>query len=111
MGLQIVMDSGFYWRNGGSNMKTWEIFHYTYGDICGDSWYGKRGSHRTIGFITDTEDNIKTLVNKLNENNRSYYAKNEPEDEFDNDYCDEDYISYAELRVSTVKEIESKYIR
>lgn len=90
-------------------MKTWEIFHYTYGDICGDSYYGKRNSYRTIGFITDTEDNIKSLINKLNEYNHSYYAKNEPEDEWDKDFVDEDYISYKEVKIETLEEIENRF--
>ena len=32
-------------------MKTWEIYHFTYGDVCDDSYYGKEGKHRTIGFV------------------------------------------------------------
>lgn len=92
-------------------MKTWEIFHYTYGDTCGDSWYGKEGKHNTLGFVTDTEKNVKSLVEKLNQKNHSYYAKNEPEDEWDNDFCDEDYISYTELKIDTLEEIEKRYIR
>jgi len=92
-------------------MKTWEIYRYTYRDVCGDSYFGKESRHRTIGFVTDTEDNVKSLVDKLNINNHSYYAKNEPEYEYDEDYLDEDYISYRELKISTLEEIESKYIR
>ena len=92
-------------------MKTWEIYHYTYGDVCNDSWYGKERKHRTIGFVIDTEDNVKSLVDKLNVSNHSYYAKDEPEDEWDNDFYDENYISYTELKIDTLEEIEKRYIR
>ena len=92
-------------------MKTWEIYHYTYGDVCGDSWYEKESKFVTIGFVTDTEDNVKSLVERLNEKNRSYYAKDCLEDEWDCDYEDEDYISYKELKVNTLDEIEKMYIR
>lgn len=92
-------------------MKIWEIYHYTYGDICNDSYYGKTIKHETIGFVTDTEDNIKSLVNKLNEYNHSYYADAEPEDEWDTDFLDENYISYRELKIETLEVIEKRYIR
>ena len=90
-------------------MKTWEIYRYTYGDVCGDSYYGKSSKHETIGFVTDTEENVKSLVEKLNQKNRSYYAKDEPEDEWDDDFLDEDYISYIEFQTTTIKEIESRH--
>ena len=90
-------------------MKTWEIYRYTYGDVCGDSYYGKSSKYETIGFVTDTEENVKSLVEKLNQKNRSYYAKDEPEDEWDDDFLDEDYISYIEFHTTTIKEIESRY--
>lgn len=92
-----------------NEIKTWEIYHYIYTDVCGDSWYGKVGRHTTIGFVTDTEDNIRTLVDKLNLNNRSYYPKNEPENNWDENYLDADYISYTEFKVSTLEEIEVRY--
>lgn len=92
-------------------MKTWEIYRYIYEDVCGDSYYGKQSKHKSIGFVTDTEDNIKVLVNKLNERNHSYYAKSEPEDEWDDDYVDEDYISYREIKIETLEQIESRYRR
>ena len=92
-------------------MKTWEIYRYTYKDVCSDSWFVKEGRYRTIGFVTDTEDNVKSLVDKLNVSNKSYYGKEKPEDEFDRDYCDKDYISYAELKINTLEEIEKNFIR
>ena len=91
-------------------MKTWEIYHYIYGDVCGDSYYGKSSERKTIGFVTDKEENIKSLVKKLNQKNHSYYAKAEPEDEWDADFLDEDYISYIEFKTNTLAEIESKYL-
>lgn len=91
-------------------MKTFEIYHYTYRDVCGDSYYGKESKCRTMGFVTDTEENVKSLVDKLNLNNHSFYGKDEPEDEYDDDFCDQDYISYRELEISSIKEIERKYI-
>ena len=91
-------------------MKIWEIYRHTYGPICSDSYFGKESRHITIGFVQDTEDNIKSLVDKLNLKNHSYYAKNEPEYEGDEAYLDEDYISYTELKISTLKEIESEYV-
>lgn len=87
-------------------MKIWEIFHYTYGDVCNDYWYGKEGKCETIGFIIDTEDNIKSLVDKLNANNHSFYAKDAPEDDQD---PDENYISYIEIKIETIEEIENRY--
>lgn len=92
-------------------MKTWEIYHYIYGDICDDSWYGKDCKHITLGFVVDTEDNVRLLVDKINSNRRSYYAKDEPEDELDRNYEDEDYISYKELETTTLDAIERRYIR
>ena len=91
------------------NMKTWEIYRYIYENICSDSYYGKQSKSITIGFVSDTEDNIKSLVNKLNEHNHSYYANNEPENEWDDDYVDEDYISYRELKIETLEEIEKRF--
>ena len=90
-------------------MKIWEIYHYTYGNIVDDTYFGKKSSFRTIGFVTDTEDNIKSLINKLNEYNHSYYAKNEPKDEYDEDFVDEDYISYKEVKIETLEEIENRF--
>ena len=88
-------------------MKTWEIYHYTYQDVCGDSYYGKQGSYKTIGFVTDSEDNVKALVAKLNTINQSYFER-EPYNGWDEDYEDEDYIAYEELKISTIEEIESR---
>lgn len=90
-------------------MKMWSIFHYTYGDDA--EGYGKECKTKIIGFIMETENNIKSLVDKLNERNHSYYRKDKPEDEYDFNFMDEDYISYEELKFNTLEEIENlKYI-
>lgn len=91
-------------------MKTWEIYHYTYTNAGYDPWYGKRSNHTTIGYVTDTEDNVKSFVEKLNERNRSYYGKEEPEDEYDDDFDESDYISYVEVKINTFEELEKRYI-
>lgn len=89
-------------------MKTWEIYHYIYRDVCGDSYYGKQSKYKTIGFVTDSEDNVKALVDRLNAINHSYYER-EPYDECDENYEDEDYIAYKELKISTIEEIENRF--
>ena len=89
-------------------MKIWEVYRYVYGDVCGDSYFGKRVSHKIIGFVSDTEDNVKCLVAKLNEKNHSYYAKNGPEYKYDENYMDEDYITYRELKIETIEEIKNR---
>lgn len=91
------------------DMKIWEIYHYIYGDVCSDSYYGKEGKHKTIGYVVDTESNVKSLVDKLNAENHSYYAENVPEDEWDADSVNEDYISYKELKIETLEEIRQKW--
>lgn len=98
-----------YNNKGVNSMKTWEIYHYNYGDVCSDSYFGKTSRCITMGFVTDTEDNVKSLVNKLNLKNHSYYAQDEPENAYDEDYADEDYISYREVRISTLEKIENIY--
>ena len=90
-------------------MKTWEIYRYIYGNAYEDPYCEKSSKHEIIGFVTDTEENVKSLVERLNQKNNSYYAKDEPEDEWDVDYLDENYITYVEFHTTTVKEIESRY--
>ena len=96
-------------------MKIWEIYHYTYNNVCDDEWYGKTGKHKTLGFVTDSEENVKALVDKLNEKNHSYYEQPKPDNEYDedgfwlgDDYLNEDYIAYKELTISTFEEIERR---
>ena len=49
----------------------YEVYHYIYGDICPDSYYGKEAKRVTIGIFCDTERRIKSFVDKLNEENHS----------------------------------------
>ena len=81
----------------------YEVYHYIYGDICPDSYYGKEAKRVTIGIFCDTERRIKSFVDKLNEENHSYYAREMPEDEYDCDFVDEDYYSYCEIKPTSVK--------
>lgn len=78
-----------------------EIIHVTYGDVCGDSYYGKERKKNSYGYIYAEESEVKQLVDELNKANNSYYAKDEPEDEYDYDYCDEDYFHYEEIKFET----------
>ena len=89
-------------------MKIWEIFHYSYKHVCDDKYYGKQNTHKTIGFVNASEDNVKSLVDRLNAINHSYY-KREPCDKWDDTYDNEDYIAYKELHISTIEEIEHKF--
>ena len=85
----------------------YEVYHYIYGDICPDSYYGKEAKRVTIGIFCDTERRIKSFVDKLNEENHSYYAREMPEDEYDCDFVDEDYYS---LPSKKQKEKKQDYI-
>lgn len=80
------------------NEKIYEIVRHVYGDICPDSYYGKSLVETTIAHVQDTEENVKDAVDKLNQKNHSYWAR-EPEDEFDSDCVDEDYYFFREHEV------------
>lgn len=82
----------------------YEVYHYIYEDICPDSYYGKEAKRVTIGIFCDTERRIKSFVDKLNEENHSYYAREMPEDEYDCDFVDEDYYSYCEIKPTSVNQ-------
>lgn len=82
----------------------YEVYHYIYGDICPDSYYGKDAKNITVGIFCDTERRIKSFVDKLNEKNHSYYARKKPEDEYDYDFVDEDYYSYREIKPISVNQ-------
>lgn len=89
-------------------MKTWEIYRYTYGDVCSDPWFGKASESTHIGFVIDTEENVKAAVSRLNEKYHSHFPLNEPSDEFDDDYLDANYIAYKEVKTTTLTEIENR---
>lgn len=92
-------------------IKTYEIYHYIYGDICSDSWFGKSSRYTTIGFVIDTESNVKSLVDSLNTERNSRYPKSEPEDEYDRDYEDADYFAYHEVKISSFAEVRDRATR
>ena len=79
-------------------MKTYEIYHYIYEDINNDPYYGKGSTRKIIGYVIDTEENVKRLVEKLNDRNHSYYSE---------DGEDENYIFYREI-ATTITTIEQK---
>lgn len=91
----------------------YEIYRYIYANRCDDSYYGKQTTKRIIGYVSDTEENVKNLVDKLNQLNHSYHAlklsAQEMEDYCGDDYMDEDYISYKEVKISTMEDIENRY--
>lgn len=89
-------------------MSTYVIKHVVYGDICGDSYYGKDYKTSVCYTVACDLDTIKDIVNKLNKLNKSYYGKDEPEDEFDRDYVDEDYFTFEEVAVDTPDEVIAK---
>lgn len=70
------------------NTKLFEVFHRAYGDSS------------IIGIFTDTEDNIKSFVDKLNNDNKWYYQADEDE----NDSDIENYFSYYEIKPVSVEE-------
>lgn len=83
-------------------MKTYEIYHYIYEDINNDPYYGKGSTRKIIGYVIDTEENVRKLVDKLNDRNNSYYSEDDEEDE--------DYISYREITatITTIEEIDKR---
>jgi len=86
-------------------MKNWIVYHYTYKDVCGDSWYGKESKIEHIAVVNAKEEDVKQFIAELNQENNSYYSKSEPEDEYDNDFVDEDYYGYKELEVITLDQL------
>lgn len=94
-------------------MKTYEIYNYIYEDVCSDTWYGKTSRIEHIGFVTDTEENVKSLVDEINAKRwNTRFPKNEPENEWDRDFEDANYIAYREfgVRVSTFDEIKNHWL-
>ena len=81
--------------------NAYQIYHRKYGDICGDSWYGKHATITNLAIVYGEESEVKDIVDDLNKANNSYYAEEEPVDEYDDDFCDEDYYSYEEVKFVT----------
>ena len=86
-------------------MNTFEIYNYIYEDVCGDSWYGKSGTFYHIGFVMDTEENVKALVNEINAKRGSRYP-HKPESEWDRDCDDANYVAYRVVRTASFDEIK-----
>jgi len=84
--------------------------HYKYEDLCGDDYYGKTSKIEQQFIIDLNNDEASKLLDRLNEKNHSFYAR-DPEDDWDRDFLDEDYWRYYpyELKVSTMEEIIKKY--
>lgn len=88
--------------------KTFEIYNFIYEDVCSDSWYGKDGTYHTIGFVMDTEENVKSLVDEINAKRGSRYP-HEPEDEWDRDFDDANYIAYREVKTDSFDVIRGNW--
>lgn len=74
--------------------KTYEIYHYKYSE---DSHHRKEVKCETVGYVVDTEENVRTLVEKLNIKNNSQYSTS---------YSD--YYAFIELEISSIEELEMK---
>ena len=77
----------------------YEVYHYVYGYLCTDLFSGKESRTTTIGFFTDTEENIKAFVEKMNADNHCSVKE-----EYYEDFLDENYFSYREIKPVSVKE-------
>lgn len=86
----------------------YEIYNFVYEDVCDDSWYGKDGKEYSIGFVSDTEENVKALVDEINANRGSFYP-HEPEDEYDHDFDDANYIAYRKVFAVSFDKIKGNW--
>lgn len=84
--------------------ELFSIVHYTYSDVCGDDYYGKKGRVISADLVFSTEKQVEKAVSLLNKLNGSYRAR-EPEDEWDRDYMDEDYFYYKKVEPTTPIEV------
>ena len=95
-------------------LNGYKITHVTYKDICDDFWYGKSRDIDVIDFVMAEESEVKALVDELNEKNNSFYARKEPDDEYDDDYMDEDYYRYDPvifLNIGAFREEYKRYLK
>ena len=93
--------------------KTYDIYHYTYENVCLDDYFGKDSKTESLGYVSCTEQDVKAIVDALNEMNHSYYAS-EPDPDFlyDKSYLDEDYYAYEEVVAQSFKDFtESVRVR
>ena len=89
--------------------EAYEILHITYGDMCGDPYYGKERNSDSYGIVCAEESEIEAFVEELNKLNHSYYGKDEPEDEWDEDYVDQDYYMYKRVEYLTIDDVKKKH--
>lgn len=89
-------------------MMTFEIYNFVYTDVCSDSYFGKSGTCHHIGFVTGTEENVKSLVDELNAKRGSRYPY-EPENEWDRNWEDADYIAYRKVNTVCFDVIRGDY--
>ena len=107
--IKAIEDTPAVDKKKDSCMSTYEIYHYIYGDVCDDAYYGKSSVCHHIGFVVATEDEVKSLVNEINAKRRCIFPKSKPSYEFDRDYNDADYITYRIVKISTFDEIRNHY--
>ena len=89
-------------------MANYIIYHCVYEDVCSDDYYGKHFTKTAEYFVTCSEEEVKAIVERLNEENHSYYSKEEPEDDYDKDFLDEDYYSYEAPEFLSAEELTAK---
>ncbi len=85
--------------------ELYAIIHCIYGDICGDSYYGKEERVLSSDLVSSTKQKVEKAVSILNKSNNSYYPKSEPSDEFDTDFMDYDYYYYKKVEPATALEV------
>ena len=85
--------------------KYFEIIHYEYGDVCSDMYYGKKGEIISDDIVFDTEKAVIDAVKRINEKNRSVFPRDEPVDEYDDDWMDCNYFYYIEVKPMSLEEV------
>ena len=83
--------------------KYYEIYNHLYDANFNFGYFYKRVHKVTVGYVYDTEENVKTLVKQLNEM-RGFLTKYPDEtskyhDLSPNQKPDEDYIDYREIKI------------
>ena len=111
--------------------KMYKIIHLEYGDVCGDSYYGKETRINSTYVVFAEEAEVVKLIEDLNKKNHSSFPATDEEikelkkrveneqDEFEKDYLqyelddlydkDLDYWLYNEAQLDTIEEIRRRY--
>lgn len=94
--------------------KIFEIYNHLYDCNFNLGYFYKRVHKVTVGYVYDTEENVKALVKQLNEM-RGFLTKYPDEtskwhDLSPNQKPDEDYIDYREIKISDFDTIRSFYV-